>query len=146
MLSNREIFAAIGGRPTLERVHKRFYDLVFEHEWLGGFFEGIDQGFIEEQQTDFMSSIMGGPKCYTGQYPQPAHSHMYITEEIFALRSSLLDQAIRAEGVPEEARKAWIELDGSFRAAVLKASRDECKPRYVFEDVLDVPKPRRLAG
>jgi hemoglobin len=137
--SYRDLFTAIGGRATLERVHKRFYDELFQHEWLGQFFTGIEQAFIEEQQTDFMSSIMGGPRCYTGQAPKAAHVHMFLTDEIFDLRSALLDAAIRAEGVDDEARAAWIALDQSFRQALVKESPEECRPRYVFEDVVVVP-------
>jgi len=41
------LFDALGGYETLQRVHKIFYDKVYTHPWLGAFFKGHDQSFIE---------------------------------------------------------------------------------------------------
>lgn len=141
MLSHRELYDAIGGRPTLERVHKRFYDDLYADPWLGGFFVDIDQDLIESQQTDFMSGVMGGPKCFAGQSPRQAHRHMFITDDMLTYRSRILERAIRAEGVSEEACAAWLDLDASFRGAIAKRSIDECEERYSFEGIVSVNGP-----
>jgi len=41
------LFDAVGGLPTLQKVHKIFYDKVYAHPWLGPFFEGHSQEAIE---------------------------------------------------------------------------------------------------
>ncbi|MFT6363964.1 MAG: hemoglobin, partial [Planctomycetota bacterium] len=141
MINNRDVYAAVGGRPVLERVHKLLYDRLFSHPWLGAFFAEVEQDFIESQQTDFMSSVSGGPKSYVGQPPLPSHVHMFLNEEIFELRHKMLDVSIREAGVPEEAREAWLKLDRSFVAAVVKKSVGDCKQRYSFEGIVAVAKP-----
>jgi hemoglobin len=146
MFNNREVFDAVGGRPVVEKVHKLFYDKLFQHEWLGLFFEGLDQEFIESQQTDFMSSVSGGPKSYVGQAPLQSHMHMYLTEEIFELRASLLDESIREAGVSDAAREAWLRLDSFFRPAVVKKSLQDCKQRYSFEGIVKYQNPNPGVG
>ena len=146
MLKHREIYDAVGGRATLERVHKRFYDDLYADPWLGQFFGEVAQEEIEAQQTDFMSSIMGGPKSFVGQSPQAAHRHMLITTEMLELRTEFLDRALRAEGIPEAARLAWLDLDASFRNAIAKQRIEECVQRYTFEPILVAHRPLRDAG
>ena len=63
-------FDLLGSRPTLEKVHKVFNDKLYEYLWLKGGFEEIDQKVIENQQTDFMTSNMGGGKIYSGGFPK----------------------------------------------------------------------------
>ncbi len=40
------LFDLLGGRPTLEKVHKVFNDKLYEYLWLKGGFEEIDQKVI----------------------------------------------------------------------------------------------------
>ena len=67
-MEDDSLFDLLGGRPTLEKVHKVFNDKLYEYLWLKGFFEEIDQKVIENQQTDFMTSNMGGGKIYSGGF------------------------------------------------------------------------------
>ena len=77
------LFEQVGGKPTLEKVHKVFYDELYEHPTLKYFFTDVEQKIIENQQTDFMTSNMGGGKIYSGAFPKPANKHMFVTEEMF---------------------------------------------------------------
>lgn len=143
MSSIRSLYARLGGHATLEQVHRLFYDEVFAHPWLGRFFEGIDQAFLEDQQTAFMAAVMGGPKRYVGQYPRPAHRHMFLTDELFDLRNRMLGEAIAAADVPAELAAEWLRLDNSFRNAVVKKTVDDCEQRYPFEPLMIIDDPRR---
>ena len=146
MINHRDLFQAVGGRPVVEKVHKLLYDALFAHPWLGKFFEDVDQDFLESQQTDFMSSISGGPKSYVGQSPQRTHIHMYLTEEIVEIRHGMLDVALREVGVSEEGRVAWLKLDRSFFGAVVKRSIRDCKQRYSFEGIQSFENPEKRHG
>jgi len=46
-MKRQTMFEAVGGLPVMERVHKRFYDKVYAHPWLGQFFEEHSQEAIE---------------------------------------------------------------------------------------------------
>jgi len=135
------LYEQLGGRPTLERVHEIFYDKLYAHEWLKGFFVGVDQKVIENQQTDFMAQALGGPDLYCGKFPVPAHKHMFITEEVFDLRHMLLEQSLREAAVPEPLRTRWLKIDGAFKGRLVKKSVTECEGRYKTEPIVVVPRP-----
>ena len=80
--------------PCLEKVHVIFYDKLLSHPWLKDFFKGVPRWHLESQQSDFMSGLFGGPLIYGGRAPQGAHTHMFITEEIFLIRHELLAQSL----------------------------------------------------
>ena len=141
------LFSRVGGTIQIRRVHKLFYDKVYEHPWLGRFFEGIDQDLIESQQTDFMSKNLGGPSVYCGALPVAAHKHIRITEELFDERARLLAESLREAGVREDAAREWLALDDAFRVRLVKPSLEDCEKRYRMDTILDFPRPQdRAAG
>jgi len=118
----QSLFDEIGGLPMLQEVHCRFYDKVYEHDWLGKFFAGHARQSIENRQTRFMAEKMGGPVEYYGKKPLLAHRHMYITEELFNVRQTLLRAALIEAGIPEQQRRRWLKIDNAFRSVIVKPS------------------------
>jgi len=135
------LFEAVGGRDTLDRVHKVFYDEVYAHPWLGKFFAHRDQRALEDQQSDFMSGNFGGPKVYGGRNPERAHEHMFVSQELFDLRHKMLSDAIIACGVAEEQRLKWLKIDAAFAPKIVKDSAADCVKRFATDDILAFPKP-----
>ena len=142
----KTLYDLLGQRPTLERVHKIFYDKIYADSWLGLFFKEIKQQLIEDQQTDFMTQAMGGPEKYLGKFPIPAHKHMFITEELFAHRHQLLQEALIEAGVPKNLQERWLKIDGAFKTALLKKSLSDCEKRYHTDEILSFPDPRKRAA
>ena len=134
------LYEQLGGRPTIERVHKLFYDKLYAHPWLGQFFAEVPQALIEAQQTDFMAQAMGGPSMYCGKFPIPAHKHMFITEELFDTRHALLVESLREAAVPEAAAASWLTIDSAFKARLVKKSPSECEGRFKTDPIVVVPK------
>lgn len=116
------LFDAVGGLPTLKKVHKIFYDKIYAHEWLGRFFDGHNQDAIEYRQTTFMAEKMHGPVEYWGKDMKYAHEAMYITPELFDLRHALLEDSLREAGVPEDLRERWLNIDAAFKKQIVKDS------------------------
>lgn len=135
------LYHALGGKPTLEKVHKIFYDLLYAHPWLKQYFAGMPQSTIEGQQTDFMTSAMGGPEIYSGKAPNHAHKHMYITDEMFSLRQALLEYALEKANIPDELAAKWLKIDGAFRNGLVKKSLADCEKRYATEPILNFQNP-----
>ncbi|MBT3184762.1 MAG: group 1 truncated hemoglobin [Nitrospina sp.] len=142
--TEKSLFELVGGRPTLEKVHKIFYDKLYVHPWLKHFFAGIDQKHIENQQTDFMVSNMGGAKLYTGGLPKPVHKHMNIPEELFDIRGKILRECILECGVTIELAERWIRIDNAFKKAITKKNISDCEKRFNTDSILDFPKPSQL--
>ncbi len=134
------LYDRLGGKPTLQRVHKVFYDKAFAHPWLGQYFQGRSQQLLEDQQTDFLTSIIGGPKLYMGRAPKFAHQHMVITEELFDLRQRLLGESISECGVNDDLKDEWLAADNALRRAIVKKDASECTLQY-NDEILDFKKP-----
>jgi hemoglobin len=138
----QSLFDLLGGLPTLEHVHKRFYDKVYAHPWIGQFFVDHDQAAIELRQTQFMAEKFGADIRYPGKELQLAHRRMYIPEELLELRRSLLREALEEEHVPGPLISRWLKIDHAFWKDVRNdsyASFSEIDLKY--ERSLVVPKP-----
>lgn len=139
-LKNDSLFLKLGGKATLEKVHKIFYDKIYADPWIGKFFQNIDQVIIENQQTDFMMQAMGGPAVYAGAFPIPAHKHMLITEELFDQRQDLLKQSLIEANIPEELQNQWLKIDGAFRRGLVKKGIEDCEKRFNTDEILEYSK------
>jgi hemoglobin len=138
----RTLFDAVGGLPTLERVHKIFYDKVYAHPWLGRFFEGHSQEALEYRQTSFMAERMHGPVEYWGKDMRYAHEAMYITRELFDLRHDLLADSLRAAGVREDLRERWLRIDSAFMKHIVKDSIESFySVTWKYRKRVIIPKP-----
>ena len=135
------LFEQLGGLPVLQRVHGIFYDKIYAHPWLRHFFEGHDQGAIEQRQTSFMATKMGANIPYWGKQPKMAHRHMYITHELFDIRHELLAQSLTEAGVDELLAKRWLRIDAAFRRQVVKDSIESFyRTTWKYEKRIIVPK------
>jgi hemoglobin len=141
-MAQGSLLEQIGGRATLERVHRLFYDRVYAHSWLSGYFQGTERAHIENQQTEFMMTTMGGERIYCGSPPKAAHAHIFINDELFDLRHQMLADAIRDFGLDEELAQQWLKIDAAFRSSLVKGSRDECQKRFPTDQIVDVPRPK----
>ena len=136
------LYEAVGGHATLVRVHKKFYDKVYAHPWLGNFFEGHSQAAIEARQTSFMADKMGGPD-YIGKPLKQAHENMYITEELVILRHQLLADALREAEIDEALAARWLRIDIAFMKQMVKPSIQAFYEEYnfPFKRRIIIPRP-----
>ena len=137
-----QIFEQLGGIETIQRVHKIFYDKIYAHPWLSGFFKNHDQTHIENQQTDFMAERFGSAKNYVGQMPITAHDHMYITEELFETRQVLLKESLQEAGLSETLIESWLFVDSAFKQQVVNKSYSDFKAIDTYKGRIVVPKDK----
>lgn len=131
----------IGGEEIITQVHKRFYDVMFEHPWLGQFFYGKSKPTLIRKQTQFMIAAFNGPNNYQGDTPAFIHMHMFITDEMSDLRSQILKEAILAEGLSESIAERWLAVDNAFRPSIVKKSIDECVMKCLGQQPVIANKP-----
>jgi len=141
---DKTLFQRIGGLDTLKKVHKIFYDKVYAHEWMKLYFTDRPQTLLEDQQTDFMAQLMGGPKKYAGKTPKMAHQHIHITDDLFTLRQEILEESLREFGLADNLSKEWLMADSALKKAITKKTVDECKQSYPSQAILDFPKPKNI--
>ena len=136
------LFDAVGGLPTLQKVHKLFYDKIYAHDWLGQFFAGHSQQAIEDRQTAFMAEKMGSPERYPGKEIAMVHEAMYIDRELFALRHALLEESIREAGVPDDLGVRWLRIDAAFMQKIIKPSVESMYHNdWKYKVPIIIPKP-----
>ena len=141
MAIDKTLYERLGGKPTYTRVHRIFYDKAYADPWLSQYFTDKPQEVLENQQTDFMIQLMGGPRAYGGKTPLSAHQHMVISEELFDHRAQMLSDSIKEAGISDELRVAWLKADASLKRALVKTSKAECKTSYPTQPILDFSKP-----
>ncbi|HXH71747.1 MAG TPA: group 1 truncated hemoglobin [Mariprofundaceae bacterium] len=140
--SRQSLFDAVGGLPTLEKVHRIFYDKIYAHPWIGQFFKGHDQRAIELRQTQFMGEKFGGPVKYPGMELELAHRRMYITPELFSLRQKLLRESLEEAGVAPELVGRWLRIDAAFRKDIVNESLEDFETIDLkYERPLVIPNP-----
>lgn len=123
------VYAQIGGRPCLERVHKALYDKIYTHPAFKTFFKNTDQTSLENQQSDIMAMALGGPSINGGQ-PDDARQNMFIPEGIFELRHQILAETLKECLVPEEPRNLWLAADRKFNEFFTEETIDDCEQRF----------------
>jgi len=140
MAIDKTLYDRLGGKNTFVKVHKIFYDKAYAHPWLSKFFTDKPQVVLENQQTDFMVQLMGGPKAYGGKSPKSAHQHMVITDELFELRSDMLSDSIKEAGISDSLRDEWLDADRTLKRALVKTSEAECTVAYPNQPILNFKK------
>ena len=84
-------------------------------------FEGRDKGHIVEAQVSFTCGFLGGPQKYTGRSLPEAHAKLPLLPGHFDRRHRLLEEVLRAEGVPDGVTNVWLRIDETLRPSVLAA-------------------------
>ncbi len=141
-MSKQEEFEAMGGRAALIRINKIFYDKVYKHPWLKLYFEAVPQDHIEAQQVDFMQKVLGGENVYVGKTPPNAHGHIFITNELFNVRATLLKESRKEANSHPDLVQKWLALDETFRSRLVRSSAAECAGRFASDPILAFPDPR----
>lgn len=136
-----DLLQEIGGKDVVFSVHQRFYEVMFNHPWLGQFFFGKSEAVLITKQTQFMVAAFNGPNNYAGDTPAFVHMHMFITDEMADLRENILRKAILDEGLSESIADRWLRVDQSFRSAIVKKSIDECVLKCVGQFPVTAKKP-----
>jgi len=131
----------IGGETIVRAVHQRFYDAIYEDEFLGGFFHHRAKHLLVRKQTEFMVAAFGGANHYHGEPPAFIHMHMFITAEMSAIRDIYLRNAVLAEGLDERICQRWLAIDHSFHASIEKNNLDDCVMRCWGQQAMTVKKP-----
>ncbi len=139
----KSLFDELGGLPTLQKVHKIFYDKLYAHAWLKTFLTELNQMVIENRQTAFMAEKMGASIDYMGKQPKMAHRSMYITHELFDIRQQLLADSLQEFGLSQALSDRWLKIDNAFRGQIVNDSIESFyATSWAFEKRIIIPKPK----
>jgi hemoglobin len=117
-------YEQVGGEQGVLAVLQVLYDRLFEDTMVGFLFQGKDKQHIVDAQVAFTCAFLGGPQRYRGKALPEAHAALPLLPGHFDRRHHLLGQVLRERGVPEAARRAWLQVDETLRSSVLAAGAD----------------------
>ncbi|WP_336362382.1 group I truncated hemoglobin [Halalkalicoccus salilacus] len=120
-MSEEPLYERLGGEDSIEAVVDRFYEHVMADDLVNGYFEDVDMQRQIAHQTQFISSVTGGPVEYTGEDMRAAHEGMGITEEEFDAIARHLDTALAEFDVPEKDREDVLDEIASYEDAIVGA-------------------------
>lgn len=135
------LYDSLKDKDIIQKTNEVFYDKVYKHPWLSQYFHEVPRDFITTQQTKFITGAIGGPNIFTGRMPSNAHTHMFITDELFELRQNILKDALEEVNAPEELRNTWLKIDYAFKNIIVKASVEDCKKRFKSDEILNFRNP-----
>ena len=92
------IFERYGGFASVSRVVMSFYERMLDSPDTSPYFANIDMKRLIDHQTQFISSLMGGPASYTNEHLERVHDHLKINETAFNEIIYLLTETLEDHG------------------------------------------------
>lgn len=126
-MSSGSHFESMGGEEALRAVIADFVARVFADPMIGFFFARASQARIEEMEYQHAAEHLGGPVRYTGRPLAEAHAPHQVFGGHFERRKKILDDVLRAHGVPDEVREAWLAHTESLRSEITTDRGSECR-------------------
>lgn len=115
------LYERLGGRDAIETVVEEFYDRVLGDERLEAFFEDVSTTELRAHQTEFLSSVTGGPVEYDGEDMSEAHAHLDIDDTDYTLVAAHLETALAACDVPATDRRQVLAAVEELREPIVAA-------------------------
>ena len=77
------LFDKLGGKPAVNAVVDKFYELMLSDQEVQHFFEGVDMGNQSCRMKQFITLVTGGPNEYEGADMKTAHCKFEIWKNHF---------------------------------------------------------------
>ena len=103
------LFEKYGGVVVVHDIVSAFYDSVLDDDMLADYFINSDMETLVKHQTNFISSVMGGPGGVSDARLRDAHAGLGIDRASFDLVADILAQTLADNGVEAADVKTLIE-------------------------------------
>lgn len=97
--STDPLFAALGGKPGIERLMNDFVPRVANDARIGSFFKDTNQAELKKQLADQFCAVAGGGCAYEGGDMKKVHADMHIGKGDFNRMVELLQSSMRDNGI-----------------------------------------------
>jgi len=113
------LYDKYGGFSTVSKVVHEFYRRVLENDLLAPYFKNADMQSLMDHQTQFFSTLMGGPVTYTGEELDKMHKRLNIDEQAFAEVLDVLEEVLEDSGVAGEDVATIIGALGQYKPQII---------------------------
>lgn len=97
----RTMFDRYGGFSKISKIVLNLYDKVIDSPIASPYFQNTNMKRLIDHQTQFISSLMGGPASYTNEHLERVHDHLNINEAAFNEIVYLLTETLEDHGFDE---------------------------------------------
>ena len=97
------IFERTGGFSAVRKIVADFYDRLLDDAALQKYFANIDMARLIDHQTQFVSSMMGGPGEVSNDSLRKAHERLNINKADFLKLAGILRDTLEDHDLPDEA-------------------------------------------
>jgi hemoglobin len=111
-------FERIGREPALRAIIADFVDRVFDDVMIGFLFQRANRDRLKEMEYQHAAEHLGAGTVYAGKPLRSAHAPHRIFKGHFDRRAKILDDVLRARGVPDDVRTAWLAHVESLREQI----------------------------
>lgn len=91
---DKSMFNRYGGFASVSKVVMSFYDKMISSPVTAKYFEDTDMKSLIDHQTQFISSIMGGPVSFTNEQLERVHKKLELSEDAFIEALDLLSDTL----------------------------------------------------
>lgn len=123
---DRTPFSQIGGEPVLRALIDDFVDRVFDDLMIGFLFQRANRERIKRYEYEFAAAFLGADLEYGGKAIDAAHRPHRIMGGQFSRRRKILDDVLKAHGVPEPVRELWLAHTDALRPLVTHDAGASC--------------------
>ena len=116
------LYDRLGGEDAISAVVDEFYDRVLADEQVAHYFDDVDMDRQRAHQTQFLSTVAGGPVDYSGDDMETAHEHLGITEPDFGAITGHLEAALVEFDVPRTEIDAVLEAVAAYEDDIVSAT------------------------
>ena len=103
------LYQALGEKPGITRLVDDFVNRAVKDPRIGSHFKDTKPQALKESLTDQICQLSGGPCQYEGGDMKSAHADMDITKAHFNALVEVLQQSMRAKGVPFAAQNKLLD-------------------------------------
>ncbi|HET7323473.1 MAG TPA: group 1 truncated hemoglobin [Halococcus sp.] len=118
-MSETTLYERLGGKDAIETAVDEFYDRVLSDERLVDFFEDTPTTELRAHQTQFLSSVTGGPVEYSGDNMAEAHAQFDIDHTDYTLVAAHLEDALAVCDVPAADRREVLAAVEELREPIV---------------------------
>jgi hemoglobin len=118
-MSETTLYERLGGQDAIETAVDEFYDRVLSDERLAPFFEDVSTTDLRAHQTQFISSVAGGPVEYSGEDMADAHARFDIDHTDYTLVAAHLEDALAVCDVPAPERREVLAAVEELREPIV---------------------------
>ncbi|MCC6874566.1 MAG: group 1 truncated hemoglobin [Sandaracinaceae bacterium] len=115
------------GEEKLRAIIHDFVERVFADVMIGFMFRNVSRERLEAMEYQHAAAHLGGPVRYEGRELKSAHAAHRIFGGQFARRSKILDDVLRAHGVDDDLRAAWLAHLETLRPLITTDAGSECR-------------------